>query len=104
MDNFHRIADNESYHHLSKRRQKQRNDILHIQAQRGSSTHWLQLKYLQPGNASKGINTLNNIIHNCIPLSPLKQKRKSKQVQKFVEGYFYKQSEDDFVDVYAQQL
>jgi hypothetical protein len=23
---------------------------------------------------------------------------------KFVEGYLYKQSEDDFVDVYAQQL
>jgi hypothetical protein len=104
MDIFHRIADNQSYHHLSKRRQKQWNDILHIRDQRGSSTHWLQLKDLQPGNVRKGINTLNNIIHNCIPPSPVKQKRKSKQVQKFVEGYFYKQSEDDFVDVYTQQL
>ena len=104
MEIFHRITDNQSYHHLSKWRQKQRNDILHIRAQRRSSTHWLQLKDFQLGNASKGINTLKNIIHNYIPPSPLKQKRKSKQVQKFFEGYFYKQSEDDFVDVYAQQL
>jgi hypothetical protein len=104
MDIFHRITDNQSYHHLSKQRQQQWNGILQIQAQRGSSTHWLQLKDLQPGNVSKGINTLNNIIHHYIPPSPVKQKRKRKQVHKFVEGYFYKQSEDDFVDVYAQQL
>jgi hypothetical protein len=75
---------------------------LNIQAQSGSSTHWMKIKYLQPGDVRKGINTFNNIIHNYTPPSPLKKKKKIKQAQKFVEGYFYKKSENDFVDVYAQ--
>jgi hypothetical protein len=63
----------------------------------------LQLKHLQPWNPSIGINTLNNIIHNSTPPCPLKKnKNRIKQATKFGEGYLYNQSEDDFVDVYAQ--
>jgi hypothetical protein len=37
------------------------------------------------------------------PPPPLKKtKKKLNRPQKFVEGYFYKQREDDFVDVYTQ--
>jgi hypothetical protein len=65
MDIFHYIANNQLYHHLSKQKKRQESCIFHIQAQRGQSTHSLQPKHLQPGNTSIGINTLNNIIHNC---------------------------------------
>jgi hypothetical protein len=46
------------------------------------------------------INILNNIIYNCKP--PPNPPPKKKKNQKFGEGYFYEQSEDESVDVYAQ--
>jgi hypothetical protein len=81
MDIFHCIADNQSYHHLSKRKQKHESCISHTQAQKGSSTHSLQPKHLQPGNTGIGINTLNNIIQNCTS-PPRFKKEKKKQAAK----------------------
>jgi hypothetical protein len=58
--------------------------------------HSLQPKHPQPGDPSITINILNNIIYNCTI--------KKEKLQKIGEGNLYEQSEDEIVDVYAQQL
>jgi hypothetical protein len=57
----------------------------------------MQPKHPQPGSVSIVVNILNNIIYNC-------EKKKKKQLQRIGEGNLYEQSEDEIVDVYAQQL
>jgi hypothetical protein len=78
------------------RKKKQESFIWHIQARRRPSTHSLQPKHPQPGHVSIAVNILNNIIYNYTT--------KKEKLQKIGEGKLYEQSEDEIVDVYAQQL